>query len=210
MRMNLNQQSAGALWDTHRAILKTTSPIVDCGVHYVDVMCRMTGARPVRVTGIGARLADDIAPDQVNYGHLQVVFDEGSIGWYEAGWGPMMSETAFFVKDAIGPRGSVSIVAPQAAGAGQSADIGTHTKTESLRVHHAGLTVDGTFARADEVVRLEDEPDHDELCRREQALFLRAMRGEVDLEAHWRSATDSLRIVLAADESMREGRTVIL
>jgi predicted dehydrogenase len=210
MRMNLNQQSAGALWDTHRAILKTTSPIVDCGVHYVDVMCRMTGARPVRVTGIGARLADDIAPDQVNYGHLQVVFDEGSIGWYEAGWGPKMSETAFFVKDAIGPRGSVSIVAPQAAGAGQSADIGTHTKTESLRVHHAGLTVDGTFARADEVVRLEDEPDHDELCRREQALFLRAMRGEVDLEAHWRSATDSLRIVLAADESMREGRTVIL
>ena len=38
-----------------------------------------------------------------NYGQLQVTFDDGSVGWYEAGWGPMMSETAFFVKDVIGP-----------------------------------------------------------------------------------------------------------
>ena len=45
-----------------------------------------------------------------NYGHLQVTFDDGSVGWYEAGWGPMMSEVAFFVKDVIGPKGCVSIV----------------------------------------------------------------------------------------------------
>ena len=140
MRMNLNQQSSGAVWDTHKRLLQSTSPIVDCGVHYVDVMCRMTGARPVRVNGIGARLADDIAPGQINYGHLQVVFDDGSIGWYEAGWGPMMSETAFFVKDVIGPRGSVSIVAERAAGGGRSADIDAHTMTESLRLHHAAAS----------------------------------------------------------------------
>ena len=46
MRMNLNQQSSGANWATHKNLLASTSPIVDCGVHYVDVMCRMTGARP--------------------------------------------------------------------------------------------------------------------------------------------------------------------
>ena len=34
-----------------------------------------------------------------------MTFDDGSVGWYEAGWGPMMSETAFFVKDVIGPEG---------------------------------------------------------------------------------------------------------
>ena len=45
-----------------------------------------------------------------NYGMLQVTFDDGSVGWYEAGWGPMMSETAFFVKDVISPNGCVSIV----------------------------------------------------------------------------------------------------
>jgi len=210
MRMNLNQQSSGATWATHRNLLQSTSPIVDCGVHYVDVMCRMTGARPVLVNGIGARLANDIAPGQINYGHLQVTFDDGSIGWYEAGWGPMMSETAFFVKDVIGPNGSVSIVAAGAASAGHSADISAHTSTEALRVHHAALNADGSFAGSDEIIHLEDEPDHDELCRREQELFLRAIRGDVALEEHWQSAVDSLRIVLAADQSFREGRTVEL
>lgn len=210
MRMNLNQQSAGDVWATHKRLLQDTSPIVDCGVHYVDVMCRMTGARPVRVNGIGARLAGDIAPGQINYGHLQVVFDNGSIGWYEAGWGPMMSETAFFVKDVIGPHGSVSIVAEQAAGGGRSADIDAHTMTESLRLHHAALGADGAFTRTDEIIRVDDEPGHDELCRREQEMFLAAIRGEVDLEAHWTAAIDSLRIVLAADQSFREGRSIEL
>jgi predicted dehydrogenase len=208
MRMNLNQQSAGSQWETHKNLLNSTSPIVDCGVHYVDVMCRMTGARPVAVNGIAARLADDIAPGQVNYGHLQVTFDDGSVGWYEAGWGPMMSETAFFVKDVIGPRGAVSIVATASAARGRSADIDAHTGTEALLVHHAERRPDGSFARADEMVPVDDEPTHDELCRREQQVFLDAIDGRVDLEAHWRAALDSLRIVLAADQSAREGRTV--
>ncbi len=34
-----------------------------------------------------------------NYGQLQVTFENGSVGWYESGWGPMISETAYFVKD---------------------------------------------------------------------------------------------------------------
>ena len=206
MRMNLNQQSDGAHWATHRNLLAATSPIVDCGVHYVDVMCQMTGARPVRVNGIGARLADDVAADRFNYGHLQVTFDDGSVGWYEAGWGPMMSETAFFVKDVIGPRGAVSITAPT----GGSADHESHTRTDALRLHHSALSAEGTFARADEVIALDDEPGHDTLCRREQERFLAAIRGDFDLEPHWRSALDSLRVVLAADQSAQEGRTIEL
>src|SRR5690606_39509650 len=86
-------------------------PIVDCGVHYVDVMCQLTGAKPVRVHGIGATRWAEAA--QQNYGHLHVTFDDGSVGWYEAGWGPMMSEIAYFVKDVVGPKGAVSIVAGQ-------------------------------------------------------------------------------------------------
>lgn len=210
MRMNLNQQSAGANWATHKSLLASTSPIVDCGVHYVDVMCRMTGARPVRVNGIGARLTDDIAPNQVNYGHLQVVFDDGSVGWYEAGWGPMMSETAFFVKDVIGPKGCVSIVAQRATRSGRSANIDDHTSTEALKRHHSALQADGTFAKADEIIAVTDEPDHDELCRREQAVFLQALRGQIDLEAHWQAVTDSLRVVLAADQSFKTGKTIEL
>ncbi len=65
-RLNLNQQSSGAEWETHKALMQTTSPIVDCGVHYVDVMCQMTGSKPVRVSAIGARLSGDINENMVN------------------------------------------------------------------------------------------------------------------------------------------------
>jgi predicted dehydrogenase len=108
--------------------MQTTPPIVDCGVHYVDVMCQITDARPVEVRGMGLRLSDEIAPDMYNYGHFQVIFDDGSLGWYEAGWGPMMSDTAFFVKDVVSPNGAVSIRMSEAA---RSDDIDTHTQTSS-------------------------------------------------------------------------------
>jgi predicted dehydrogenase len=211
MRMNLNQQSRGTAWQSHRNLMESMSPIVDCGVHYVDVMCQMTGARPVRVSAIGARLTDDIKADMYNYGQLQVTFDDGSVGWYEAGWGPMMSEVAFFVKDVIGPRGCVSIVKdPNEATAAASDDIDSHTKTNSIRLHHAELTAAGEFARPDEYINTEDEPDHQGLCDREQAFFLRAIRENVDLSAHMHDAVNSLRIVLAADESVRTGQVVTL
>ena len=211
MRMNLNQQSSGSFWEVHKALMRSTSPIVDCGVHYVDVMCQAARAKPVAVHAVGARLTGEIAPTMVNYGHLHIAFDDGSVGWYEAGWGPMISETAFFVKDMIGPKGCVSIVAKDEGGAAaRSADHDTHTKTNALRIHHAGLNADGTFARPDEILSTEDEPGHQDLCEREQRLFLKAIRGEVDLEDHHTDALNSLRIVFAADESMRTGEVVRL
>ena len=211
MRMNLNQQSHGPAWDWHRALMDSMSPIVDCGVHYVDVMCQMTGARPVRVSAIGARLTEDLKPGMYNYGQLQVTFDDGSVGWYEAGWGPMMSETAFFVKDVVGPKGCVSIVKdPNEATAKGSDDIDSHTKTNCLRVHRAAIDGKNEFLQPDEFVSTEDEPDHQALCQREQAYLLRAIREDLDLSDHMADAVNSLRIVLAADESFRRGQVVAL
>jgi predicted dehydrogenase len=211
MRMNLNQQSAGSFWDVHKKLMQSTSPIVDCGVHYVDIMCQVTRARPVAVHAVGARLTGEIAPSMYNYGHLHITFDDGSVGWYEAGWGPMMSETAHFVKDMIGPNGCVSIVAEESAGAAaHSADHDTHTKTNALRLHHAAVEADGRFARPDELISTEDEPGHQELCEREQRLFLKAIRGEIDLTEHHEAAINSLGIVLAADQSVRTGEVVRL
>ncbi len=211
MRMNLNQQSSGSFWQVHKALMRSTSLIVDCGVHYVDVMCQVTRAKPVLVHAVGARLTDEIAPSMVNYGHLHIAFDDGSVGWYEAGWGPMMSETAFFVKDMIGPKGAVSIVAAEAAGSGaKSSDHNAHTRTDALRIHHAALDAEGRFVKSDTIESTEDEPGHQELCEREQRHFLKAIRGEVDLADHWADAINSLRIVFAADESMRTGEVVRL
>ncbi len=210
MRMNLNQQSSGAEWSVHKQLMRSMSPIVDCGVHYVDVMCQMTRSRPVRVQAIGARLSDEIADDMYNYGQLQVVFEDRSVGWYEAGWGPMISETAFFVKDVIGPNGSVSIVDPAGKKNIDSADIDGHTKTSGLLVHHSKYDSGGKAMNPDELIDTRDEPDHQQLCDREQAFFLKAIREDTDLTEHLEDAINSLRIVLAADQSVRTGKVVEL
>ena len=207
MRMNLNQQSSGAAWEIHRRLMESTSPVVDCGVHYIDVMLQITDSPPVQVRGMGVRLSPEIAPAQVNYGHLQVLFADGSAGWYEAGWGPMISETAFFVKDVMGPRGAVSIVAEEGAA---SASIDTHTATSRLRIHAAACGPDGRFLAPDEIVTLVDDPGHDELCAREQRFMRDAILEDRDLGRHMDDAVRSLAVVLAADRSMRENRAIDL
>jgi predicted dehydrogenase len=210
MRMNLNQQSKGKDWATHRALMDSMSPIVDCGVHYVDVMCQMTRSRPIRVSAIQARLSNELKPGMYNYGQLQVTFADGSVGWYEAGWGPMMSEVAYFVKDVVGPKGCVSIVDKQGERKTGSADVDSHTKTNSLRVHWQDRDAQDQFVKQDQWIDMTDEPDHDGLCLREQQYLLRAIRENVDLSDHLADAVNSLRIVLAADQAAREGRTIEL
>ena len=206
-RMNLNQQSAGKHWEVHKQLMQTTSPIVDCGVHYVDVWRQITDARPVEVRGMGVRLSNEIAADMYNYGHFQLLFDDGSVGWYEAGWGPMMSETAFFVKDVISARGSVSIIVEEGA---KSADMETHSKTSVILKHLAATGADGNYLQADELLSMQGEPDHQGLCDREQAFVLKAIREDIDLTRHMDDAVLSLKICLAADESVRTGKAVAL
>ncbi|WP_171173353.1 Gfo/Idh/MocA family protein [Ruegeria sp. HKCCD8929] len=197
-RLNLNQQSDGPTWETHKALMQTTSPIVDCGVHYVDVMCQITDALPVRVHGMGLRLSDEIAADMYNYGQFQVIFADGSVGWYEAGWGPMMSETAFFVKDIVSPNGAVSITE---GNKGASDDVDGHTKVGGILVHRPS---------GDQLIEMEGEPGHQQLCDAEQAYMLRAIAEDIDLTRHMSDAVQSLRICLAADESIRTGAPVDL
>jgi predicted dehydrogenase len=216
MRMNLNQQSSGPAWSWHKTLIDSLPPIVDCGVHYVDVMCQVTGAKPVRVHGIGAKLWKEAT--QQNYGHLHVTFDDGSVGWYEAGWGPMMSEVAYFVKDMVGPKGSVSIVVAQegqneasSEKVSDSADIDQHTKTNAIRLHHAAVDPKTkVFTKKDELFNMADEPDHQELCNREQKAFYDAIVKDIDLSDAMDAAVNSLKIVLAADESIRKEKSIRL
>jgi predicted dehydrogenase len=167
------------------------------------------------VHGIGARLWAEA--EKQNYGHLHVTFDDGSVGWYEAGWGPMMSEVAYFVKDVVGPEGCVSIIVPQDGAGGKagdtvsdSADIDQHTRTNALKIHRAAVDQDKNFKQPDELLRMDEEPGHQELCDREQALFLKAIREDLDLSDSMDAAVNSLRIVLAAEQSIEKGEVVHL
>ena len=208
MRMNLNQQSSEDQWEVHKKLMNSTSPIVDCGVHYVDVMCQMTKSKPKYVNAIGANLTDEIKKDMYNYGHLQVVFENGSIGWYEAGWGPMISETAFFVKDVVGPKGSVSIVEPNSKGKIKSDKIDSHTKTSSLLIHNQDRDENGKFINDDIVINTETEPDHLELCLLEQKHLLDVIQNDLDIDSDLDDVISSMKIVLAADKSIKSGKQV--
>ena len=198
-RLNLNQRSTGPAWDIHKALMDSTPPIVDCGVHYVDVMCQITDAAPVEVRGMGLRLSEEIAPEMYNYGHFQVLFEDGSCGWYEAGWGPMMSETAHFVKDIISPGGAVSLRAPQGLG---SADVEGHTAADHLILAPTGQT--------ETVQTFADSPGHQGLCDLQAAAMARAIREDQDLSRHVADAVRSVSVCLAADESVRTGQPVRL
>jgi hypothetical protein len=119
----------------------------------------------------------------------------------------MISETAFFVKDVITPRGCVSIVMDEGA---RSDDMATHTRTSRIRIHAAATGPDGRFTQPDTLLSMADEPDHQQLCVREQAFVLRAIREDLDLDRSLRDAVASLAVVLGADESVRTGVPVRL
>ena len=69
---------------------------------------------------------------------------------------------------------------------------------------------DKSFAKKDEIFTMEDEPGHQDLCDREQAFFLKAINEDLDLSASMDAAVNSLRIVLAAEQSIHEKRVVEL
>ena len=48
--------------------------------------------------------------------------------------------------------------------------------------------------RLDEFIELDDEPDHDELCRREQLFFLQGILGKRNLSEHQESAIRQVKL----------------
>jgi hypothetical protein len=72
------------------------------------------------------------------------------------------------------------------------------------------LNARGEFEKKDAYIHAGHEPDHDGLCLLEQQLFLRAIQEDLDLSDHLRDAINSLKIVLAADASVRSGKTITL
>jgi hypothetical protein len=66
------------------------------------------------------------------------------------------------------------------------------------------------FAKKDEWIDLKDEPNHQELCNREQLYFLQAIRHDIDLTEHLEDALNSLKIAFACDESVKTGKGVAL
>ena len=106
MRMAQNHHTMN--WQRYLELIRETSPIIDCGVHYIDVMQWFTGEKITRVNGIGQRTEPDVPKDKYNYGLITVRLSGGSVGYYEAGWSNTMSSDN--LKEFVGPRGSIKII----------------------------------------------------------------------------------------------------
>lgn len=105
MRMVQNHKADD--WEKYKRLILETSPIVDCGVHYADVMRWFTGAEIEDVSGVGLCSEPDLPKGKYNYGIMTVRLTDGSVGYYEAGWGRAI-KTDFF-KEFIGPKGRIRI-----------------------------------------------------------------------------------------------------
>jgi len=106
MRMSQNHHTMD--WNRYRRLLEETPPIVDCGVHYLDVMQWFTDAKITDVSGIGVRTEDDLPPGRNNYEMITVKLSDGSVGFYEAGWTKTI--TSNNMKEFFGPLGSIQLV----------------------------------------------------------------------------------------------------
>jgi gfo/idh/mocA family oxidoreductase len=103
VRMTQNHHAMD--WPRYKRLLEDCTPVVDCGVHYIDVVQWFTGARVQEVSGVGTRIEED-APD-LNYTLMTFRMDNGCIGYYEAGWSRASSSGN--VKEFIGTRGHITL-----------------------------------------------------------------------------------------------------
>ncbi len=106
LRMSQNHHTMNI--DRYRRLIAETSPIIDCGVHYIDVMRWFTDEEVVDIDGIGVRVDPELAEEKYNYGLVTFKLSGGSVGFYEAGWSKTMSSDN--TKEFFGPKGSIKLI----------------------------------------------------------------------------------------------------
>ncbi len=207
LRMVGNQMTFGDTWRAQQNLIRVSSPLIDCGVHYVDLMRWIVQSEAVEVFAMGVRVSEDIPKDKYNYGLLQVKFADGSVGHYEAGWGPMMTKNAWYVKDFSGPRGSYSVhydLQPDLP------DNPPKYLKYTLRIKQIPIrNAEWKDVKITEKV-IEKDPTKGSLVRGEHLFFLESLRVGRDLKPLLIDAYRALEIVCAADESIRTGKIIYL
>lgn len=106
MRMVQNHHSLN--WPRYQRLLQDTSPVIDCGVHYFDVMQWFTQSKIVGVNAVGTKIDRDLPEETINYGITTVQLADGSIGYYEAGWSPSINSSN--IKEIVGEKGTLQII----------------------------------------------------------------------------------------------------
>ena len=175
-------------WTRALGLLKDSSPVIDCGCHYADLMRWFTASEAVSVSGIGQRLHPDVPEDKYDYGLMTVRMEDGSVGIYEVGWGYNMR--AFSTKQILGPGGRIDILYP-------SLEEGREEVTLEYYSRPQGLESYGEEADVKQMDRQFEE-------------FLKNAEEKVDPIPALEDAVKSLEIVLAGHKAITTGKVVHL
>ena len=89
-------------------LLTDCSPIVDCGVHYVDVIRWMTGLEIEEAVGHGAIIDPTIPEGTYDYGMIQMRLSNGGYAYYEASWSSTIETQN--LKEFVGTKGRMRLV----------------------------------------------------------------------------------------------------
>ena len=106
--MTCNQHSTGTEWQLHKNILNAgLSPLVDAGIHYVDLMSQLTDGELTDIKAVGVKSSDDMIVE--NETNMTIRYSDGSVMYFESGFGPNIDQDDIPVKTAIGPSGYAEI-----------------------------------------------------------------------------------------------------
>ncbi len=107
VRMNQSHRAGepGHPWDRFIRLMQDCPPLIDCGVHYADVIQWFANSPIVAVSGISAKLDEDSPID--NYQVMNMELANGCRGYYEVGWSNNISSNND--KDFIGTKGHITL-----------------------------------------------------------------------------------------------------
>lgn len=92
-------------WNRYRRLLEDCPPLLDCGVHYLDVMQWMSGEKITSIVGNSLKL-DEESPCN-NHGMVFLKFSGGLRGCYESGWSRNLK--AYNCKEFVGEKGYIRL-----------------------------------------------------------------------------------------------------
>lgn len=175
IRMVQNHHSLN--WDRYKRLLRDATPVLDCGVHYFDVMQWFTGSRITGVRAFGTRIDPDLGEGQANYSIAVVQLKNGAVGYYEAGWSPAMNSSN--LKEVVGDKGTLQIILKPY----RNTDV---EEGDLIRVHlrecdeYREINIDSPYrnmwAQMRHLIRMIEEgvpafPSHEEVCEAFRVAF---------------------------------------
>ncbi len=188
-RMTQNHHALN--WPRYKRLLHDCSPILDCGVHYMDILQWFAGSPVVEVMGQGATVDGDLEDGIVNYGLIIMRLKSGAMAYYEAGWGQTFSSAN--VKEFIGTKGRIRMT--------MNANRGTDTEMGD-RIELFRLETGQT-----EIINVQSKykPMYKQLCA-----LIDMIEGRPTHAPDIEQAYSAFKVAVAADKAVRESAFIYI